>query len=33
MLKDLLPGAHGTAQLQLWLREVQAILADLQNNE
>lgn len=33
MLKDLLPGAHGTAQLQQWLRDVQAILADLRSEE
>lgn len=33
MLKDLLPGTHGVAQLQQWLRDVQAILADLRSDE
>jgi uncharacterized protein (DUF302 family) len=33
MLKDLLPGAHGAAQLQQWLRDVQGILADLRSDE
>ena len=33
MLKELMPGADGAAQLQLWLRDVQAILVDLRTGE
>ena len=33
MLKGLLPGADGAAQLQQWLHDVQAILVDLRSDD